>query len=97
LRLYPLGGAMVPVSDGVRGRRMAFDPEVLVRAVWAGIPLIYVPVKIDYPEDGKSHFHYLGDNLEIAWMHTRLVAGMLVRSPKLIWRKLTRRRGYSAR
>jgi glycosyltransferase involved in cell wall biosynthesis len=97
LRLYPLGGAMVQVSDSVRGRRMAFDPEVLVRAVWAGIPLIYVPVKIDYPVDGKSHFHYLGDNLEIAWMHTRLVAGMLVRSPKLIWRKLSRRRGYSAR
>jgi len=88
LRLYPLTDAMVAVSDSVGGKRMAFDPEILVRAVWAGIPLVYVPVRIDYPEDGKSHFHYLGDNLEITWMHVRLVAGMLVRMPKLIWRKI---------
>lgn len=90
LRLYPLGEAMVAVSEDVRGKRMAFDPEILVRAVWAGIPLIYVPVKIAYPEDGKSHFHYLGDNLEIAWMHMRLIAGMLVRLPKLAMRKLAK-------
>jgi len=87
LRLYPLNDAMIAVSDAVGGKRMAFDPEILVRAVWAGVPLVYVPVKIDYPEDGKSHFHYLGDNLEIAWMHVRLVAGMLVRFPILLWRK----------
>lgn len=97
LRLYPLGGAMGAVSDSVRGKRMAFDPEILVRAVWAGIPLIHVPVKIAYPEDGKSHFHYFGDNLEIAWMHTRLIAGMLVRFPKLIFRKLAKSRGFRDR
>jgi len=94
LRLYPLGDAMIPVSDCVRGKRMAFDPEILVRAVCAGVPLIYVPVRISYPKDGKSHFHYLGDNLEIAWMHTRLVAGMLIRFPKLLWRKFSRNGRY---
>lgn len=88
LRLYPLNETMKLVNGEVKGTRMAFDPEILVRAVWAGIPLNYVPVKIVYPEDGKSHFHYLGDNLEIAWMHTRLIAGMLIRSTRLIWRKI---------
>lgn len=93
LRLYPLTDTMIAVSSSVRGQRMAFDPEILVRSVWAGIPLIYVPVKIVYPDDGKSHFHYLGDNLEIAWMHVRLVAGMLFRLPRLLWRKVSWRRG----
>lgn len=91
LRLYPLGDSMVSVMNGVSGERMSFDPEILVRAVWAGIPLKYVPVKVVYPEDGKSHFRYLRDNLEIAWMHTRLIAGMLIRIPRLIRQNRSRR------
>jgi hypothetical protein len=62
---------------------MAFDPEILVRAVWAGIPLKFVPIHVQYPENGRSHFHYVRDNLEIAWMHTRLLFGMLTRIPGL--------------
>ena len=93
MRLYPLQVTMPLVRNGVSGIRMAFDPEILVRAVWAGINLKFVPVKIVYPQDGKSHFHYLGDNLEIAWMHIRLIAGMLIRTPVLIRRKLARRTG----
>lgn len=84
LRLYPLAETMGFVNRGGIGTRMAFDPEILVRAVWAGIPLKYVPVNVVYPEDGKSHFHYLRDNLGIAWMHIRLIAGMFIRFPKLI-------------
>jgi glycosyltransferase involved in cell wall biosynthesis len=83
-RLYPLTETMALIKRGGIGTRMAFDPEILVRAVWAGIPLKFVPVKVIYPEDGKSHFHYLRDNLRIAWMHIRLIAGMLIRFPKLI-------------
>ena len=92
-RSYPLKQIMKLLKKDVIGKRMAFDPEILVRAVWAGIPLTYVPVPVVYPEDGKSHFHYLRDNLEITWMHTRLLLGMLVRSPLLIWRKLFQRSG----
>ena len=69
---------------------MAFDPELLVRASWAGIPIRYIPVRVRYPEDGASHFHYLRDNALISWMHLRLVAGMLLRSPLLILRKFRR-------
>jgi glycosyltransferase involved in cell wall biosynthesis len=91
LRLYPLNDSMISVKNAVSGKRMAFDPEILVRAVWAGIPLNYVPVKIAYPEDGKSHFRYLRDNLQIAWMHTRLIAGMLIRIPRLVRQSRSRK------
>jgi hypothetical protein len=43
---------------------------------------------VRYPEDGASHFHYVRDNAIISWMHTRLIAGMLLRLPLLLGRKL---------
>jgi glycosyltransferase involved in cell wall biosynthesis len=83
-RLYPLS-AIVSIIDRSRlGRRMAFDPEILVRAVWKKIRLVYIPIRVNYPADGKSHFHYIRDNLEISWMHARLLFGMLLRLPKLV-------------
>ena len=88
LRLYPLT-PVVPIIERRRlSKRMAFDPEILVRCCWAGIRLRYMPVKVHYPESGRSHFNYLDDNLEIAWMHIRLVAGMLLRLPMLVTRRL---------
>ena len=88
-RLYPLA-RIVAILDRARiGRRMAFDPELLVRAVWAGVPLHYVPVRVVYPEGGRSHFHYFRDNVVISWMHTRLLFGMVLRLPLLLGRKLT--------
>ena len=77
LRAYPIN-AVVALAEGNRlGRRMAFDPEILVRASWAGMELRYIPVRVTYPPEGRSHFRYLRDNVEIAWMHTRLLAGMI--------------------
>jgi hypothetical protein len=84
LRLYPLRPVVALLDRSKLPERMAFDPEILVRAVWAGIPLVYVPVHVQYPANGKSHFRYVRDNFEIAWMHTRLLAGMLTRLPRLI-------------
>jgi glycosyltransferase involved in cell wall biosynthesis len=89
-RLYPLEPVVRLISRKAPGSRMAFDPELLVRASWAGIPIRYIPVRVRYPEDGASHFHYLRDNALISWMHLRLVAGMLIRSPLLILRKFRR-------
>ena len=86
-RLYPLHNIVALLDRCNPGTRMAFDPEILVRAVWSGIELHYIPVNVVYPEDGRSHFHYFGDNVEISWMHTRLLFGMLLRSPMLIARK----------
>jgi glycosyltransferase involved in cell wall biosynthesis len=95
-RLYPLASITNIIDKHRLGERMAFDPELLVRAIWAGIPLHYVPVKVAYPEDGKSHFHYFSDNAEISWMHTRLLFGMVIRLPMLLQRKFDRRRRDAA-
>lgn len=95
LRTYPLDAVLALVRGGGRRLRMDFDPEILVRAVWAGIRLHYVPVHVRYPDDGKSHFQYVRDNLYISWMHTRLLAGMLSRSPVLLGRKARRMLGRS--
>ncbi len=91
-RVYPTGPVVALIRKKAPGRRMAFDPELLVRASWAGIPVRYTPVKVRYPDDGTSHFHYLRDNAIISWMHIRLVFGMLLRLPLLLWRKTQSRR-----
>jgi len=95
-RLYPLTPIVAIIDAHRLGERMTFDPEILVRAVWAGIELHYVPVKVAYPEDGVSHFQYLRDNLQISWMHTRLLVGMVIRLPQLLTRNFTSR-GQAAR
>ena len=85
-RVYPLAG-IVPLDSIRMAHRMGFDPEILVRAYWAGIEVRYVSVGVSYPEDGRSHFRYFADNLEIIWMHTRLLSGMLWRLPSLLRRR----------
>ena len=87
-RAYPLA-KVIPLMEKSRvSRRMGFDPEILVRACWAGMELRFVPVRVTYPKDGRSHFRYFSDNVEIGWMHTRLICGMFVRLPGLVWQRL---------
>ncbi|MEJ2608859.1 MAG: glycosyltransferase family 2 protein [Candidatus Thiodiazotropha sp.] len=55
---------------------MSFDPEVMIRAYWAGIPLKQIPTKIRYlsPEEGGiSHFRMINDNVRHTWVHIRLL------------------------
>ena len=92
-RIYPLATLVRLIERKQPGSRMAFDPEILVRAIWAEIQLEYVQVNITYPDDGKSHFHYIRDNAEITWMHTRLVTGMLLRIPRLLGQMYRRKTG----
>ena len=87
-RVYPTDSVVTLINRKAPGPRMAFDTEILVRASWAAIPIRYTPVKVHYPEDGSSHFNYLRDNVIISWMHTRLILGMLLRLPVLLWRKV---------
>ena len=70
------------------GARMDFDIEILVRLYWQGARVTFIPTQVIYPEDGVSHFRALHDNIGISWLHTRLFFGMLVRIPKLLWRKV---------
>ncbi|MGV8843042.1 MAG: glycosyltransferase family 2 protein [Pseudomonas sp.] len=86
-RLYPLP-ATLALLDTVRlGRRMDFDTEILVRLAWRNQPMRWLPVRVQYPADGLSHFRMLHDNLLITRMHARLFFGMLVRAPRILWRR----------
>ena len=86
-RLYPLAASCALIERVSIPKRMDFDPEILVRLAWQGVPLIDVPTRVTYPEDGLSHFDMWRDNLRISRMHTRLFFGMLLRLPLLLWRK----------
>ena len=71
-RVYPLADA---AALRVSADMMDFDPEVAVRLVWRGVPVINLPTKVRYvsrDEGGVSHFRLFKDNLLISWMHTRL-------------------------
>jgi glycosyltransferase involved in cell wall biosynthesis len=86
-RLYPVDAAVMLAEHSYIGRRMDFDVEFLVRAVWQGWNVIFLPTQVRYGQDGVSHFHMFRDNCWITLMHTRLVIGMLVRLPVLLRRK----------
>ncbi len=86
-RVYPLA-AVAAALDGVRpGRRMDFDPEIMVRLVWLGTPLVEVPVRVIYPPGNTSNFQLWRDNVRISWMHTRMVVLMLLHLPRLLARR----------
>jgi predicted LPLAT superfamily acyltransferase len=87
LRCVPVASATALLARNSCGDRMEFDPELAVRMAWAGVPIVSVPARIHYPSGGVSHFRMLRDNARISWMHTRLIAGMLIRAPRLLWRR----------
>jgi len=88
-RCLPLERTLDVLSRARLGDRMEFDPEIAVRLVWDGLVVANVPTRVTYFAGGVSHFHMLRDNVRISWAHTRLVFGMLWRSPRLL---TTRRR-----
>lgn len=89
-RVYPIAPTLDLARAVTLGSHMDFDTEVLVRLHWRGVAIVNVPTRVVYPEHGVSNFRLWGDNLAISWMHTRLVVGMLVRSPVLLGRRLYR-------
>lgn len=74
LRLYP-----IDKLDGVSfvTDRYEFEVEVLVRAVWRGIEVVNVPIRVIYPEDRVSHFRPFNDFARISLVNTGLVFGAL--------------------
>ncbi|RYZ93025.1 MAG: glycosyltransferase family 2 protein, partial [Moraxellaceae bacterium] len=85
-RVYPLAAMENIVDRFFIGSRMDFDTDLLVKAVWLDIPLVFVNTQVIYPEQSVSHFNYLRDNLLLIRLHTRLIFGMLLRLPILLAR-----------
>jgi hypothetical protein len=50
--------------------------------------VVNLKTPVTYPADGISHFRMLRDNLRMARLHLRLLAGMLARLPRLLPRRL---------
>ena len=86
-RCYPLEPVMQCYKKVNIGNGMVFDTEIAVHLYWLGTPVRNVATKISYADGGLSHFNYVGDNLKISWMHTKLIVGMLPRIPQLILRR----------
>ncbi len=88
-RVYPLDAMEDILDHFLIGSRMNFDTDLLVKAVWLNIPLEFINTRVIYPEQSVSHFNYLRDNLLLIRLHTRLLGGMLLRSPVLLWNRLS--------
>ena len=87
-RVYPLNQAIALLHAGGVGARMDFDTEILVRLHWRNVPLRWLATRVSYPLDGVSHFRMFFDNVRMTGLHIRLTAGMLLRLPLLIGRRL---------
>ncbi|QBF24721.1 glycosyltransferase family 2 protein [Pseudomonas tructae] len=86
-RIYPLPPTLALIDAVNLGKRMDFDPEILVRLAWRNQPMRWLPTKVHYPADGLSHFRLFHDNALISKMHTKLFFGMLLRAPAILWRR----------
>lgn len=92
-RVYPLDASCELVRECRVGNHMDFDIEFIVRWYWRGKSLLQQPVRVHYPDHGVSHFRGWQDNWLISKMHARLFAGMLLRLPRLLVRRLSRQGG----
>lgn len=63
--------------------RYDWETEILVRAAWAGLKFMDVPIQVEYftPETRVSHFDLFRDNLRIGLINTRLVGESLIPLP----------------
>jgi glycosyltransferase involved in cell wall biosynthesis len=78
-RCFPLARTL-PLLDRVTlGDRMDFDPEIVVRLAWEGVPIVNVPTRVRYFPDGLSHFRMVRDNVRIARTYLRLVGARVRR------------------
>lgn len=88
-RIYPLAPLQSVMDDTRTARRYDFDPEVVVRLFWLGVPVINLPAPCRYltrEEGGVSHFNYLRDNVRMTRLHLRLIAELLAWRWLNVWR-----------
>ena len=87
-RVYPLDSVESLVDQFHIGVHMEFDTDILVKAVWINVPVIFIDTKVQYIDGASSHFHYLRDNLRLIRLHTRLLLQSLRYLPGSLIRRL---------
>jgi glycosyltransferase involved in cell wall biosynthesis len=93
-RVYPIDDLIAVMRRQPWMRRFDFDTEAVVRLAWRGVKPLNVAAPVKYltaEEGGVSHFRYGRDNVLLTWMHLRLMLEFALRSPLLLWRKLSGR------
>jgi uncharacterized protein (DUF2062 family) len=82
LRCYPLEAV---ARLRVRSTHYAWELEVMVRAAWAGVPLVTREVGVDYqaPTSRLSHFDPWRDFLHISRLHSALAMQAVCLPPAL--------------
>src|SRR5439155_1153713 len=60
-RCFPLAPTVGLLDRYRLGDRMDFDPEIVVRLAWEGVPIVNVPVRVRYFPQGRSHFRLIRD------------------------------------
>jgi glycosyltransferase involved in cell wall biosynthesis len=91
-RVYPIVRSLKVMQGVSGGRRFDFDTQLAVRLYWDGSPPLNIETRVYYrsrESGGVSHFRYLRDNALLTLVHVSLVAGALLRLPRLV--KLSRR------
>jgi glycosyltransferase involved in cell wall biosynthesis len=86
-RVYPLDAVVALLERHPVGARMDFDTDMIVRLHWRDVPMRWRATRVSYPTDGVSHYRLFFDNVRMTSLHARLLLGMLVRLPILLWRK----------
>jgi Glycosyl transferase family 2 len=79
-RAYPIKPAL---SLHWASRHYNLEMEIISRAVWGGLAVQSVPIRVEYFDAANrvSHFHPFFDNLRISLLHTRLVLRQLLPIP----------------
>jgi glycosyltransferase involved in cell wall biosynthesis len=89
-RCYPIDQTL---ALACREKGFAYEMEVLVRASWAGIHIGHIEVDVIYPRNGEkrvTHFNPVKDNVRASWLSFRMFCTMIVKSPVLAYKKITR-------
>lgn len=63
--------------------RYTFETEVLVRASWAGVPLVWQDIRVHYQKAGEriSHMHRVKDNVRLSLLNTHLTMRAIIPWP----------------
>lgn len=86
-RLYPLDTIDKLTEKFRLGDRMDFDTEILVKALWTDVSVVFIDTDVRYLEGGTSHFHYLRDNFRLIRLHTGLLLHSLLYLPASVRRR----------
>jgi glycosyltransferase involved in cell wall biosynthesis len=90
-RGIPLAPTLALLDAARLGDHMEFDPELVIRLQWRGVPVANVPTRVVYNPGGLSHFDMLRDNVRLSRVYARALAGALWHWPAARRRRLARR------